>query len=439
MAHGGSVCLRRLAAGERALEVQFHRLLANPKVTVAKLIAGWSQETAPAAAGRHVLGIQDGSEINFQTSNGRNRGLGLIGKGVGRGLLLHPMIAVDAETGECLGLVGGNLWTRPVDAVANRGGKAKQNNARRPLSEKESRYWIETAQAAKTTLSEATVVTMIADREADIYRLWASVPGEKVHVLGRIFRDRPLLGGGTTTTVAQNWPARGTRKITIREREDRLERDAILQMRFGEVTILRPQTAREPDLPKQVTLTLIELTEIDPPEGVEPLLWRLLTTHTVTEGDMAWQIVDWYRRRWTIEQLFRILKKQGLQIEDSQIDTADRLLKLVAIATRAAVIILQLVQARDGQSFLPAPLIFDSSEIAVLDAINASTYAGKTPLQRNPHPSRSLAWAAWLVGRLGGWDGYPSSRPPGPITFKNGLDTLRTLALGWALRNVCMP
>ena len=406
---------------------------------MAKLIAGWSQETAPAAAGRHVLGIQDGSEINFQTSNGRNRGLGLIGKGVGRGLLLHPMIAVDAETGECLGLVGGNLWTRPVDAVANRGGKAKQNNARRPLSEKESRHWIETAEAAKTTLSEATMVTMIADREADIYQLWASIPAEKVHVLGRIFRDRPLLGGGTTSTAAQNWPARSTRKITIREREDRRERDATLQMRFGEVTILRPQTAREPDLPKQVMLTLIELTEIDPPEGVEPLHWRLLTTHTVTEDDMAWQIVDWYRRRWTIEQLFRILKKQGLQIEDSQIDTANRLLKLVAIATRAAVIILQLVQARDGQSFLPAPLIFDSSEISVLDAINASTYAGKTPLQRNPHPSRSLAWAAWLVGRLGGWDGYPSSRPPGPITFKNGLDTLRTLALGWALRNVCMP
>jgi hypothetical protein len=439
MAHVGSVCLRRLAAGERALEVQFHRFLANPKVTVAKLIAGWSQETASAAAGRHVLGIQDGSEINFQTRNGRDRGLGLIGKGVGRGLLLHPMIAVDAETGECLGLVGGNLWTRPVDAAVNRNGKPKQNNARRPLSEKESRYWIETAQAAKATLSEATMVTMIADREADIYQLWASVPGPKVHVLGRIFRDRPLLGGGTIMTAAQTWPVRGTREITIRERENRLGRDAALQIRFGEVTILRPQTAREPDLPKQVTLTLIELTEPDPPEGADPLHWRLLTTHCVTEANTAWQVVDWYRRRWVIEQLFRTLKKQGLQVEDSQIDTAERLLKLVTIAARAAVIILQLVQARDGQSLLPAPLIFDSSEIAVLDAISTSKYAGKTALQRNPHPIRSLAWAAWIVGRLGGWDGYPSSRPPGPVTFKNGLDTLRTLAQGWALRDVCMP
>jgi hypothetical protein len=51
-----------------------------------------------------------------------------------------------------------------------------------------------------------------------------------------------------------------------------------------------------------------------------------------------------------IEQVFRILKKQGLQIEDSQLETADRLLKLVTIANRAAVIILQ--RARRGSRLL---------------------------------------------------------------------------------------
>ncbi|MCP4381262.1 MAG: transposase, partial [Hyphomicrobiales bacterium] len=43
----------------------------------------------------------------------------------------------------------------------------------------------------------------------------------------------------------------------------------------------------------------------------------------------AWQIVDWYRQRWMIEQLFRTMKLQGLQVEASQIDTAERLLKLI--------------------------------------------------------------------------------------------------------------
>jgi hypothetical protein len=420
--------------------VQFNRLLANPKVTVAKLITGWSEETAPAATGRHVLAIQDTSEINFQTSPDRNRGLGLIGKGVGRGILLHPMIAVDADSKECLGLVGGTVRTREIVPTVKRkkGEKKKKNNGRKPLAEKESYRWVETAQSAKKTLSSAAMVTMIADREADIYQMWALIPDKNIHVLGRVYHDRILDDGKTITTAAQSWSVLGTRKITIREREDRSERDATLVLRAGTINVPRPESVREKGVPDSVTLTMIELNEINAPEGVEPLLWRLLTTHTVNDAEMAWQIVDWYRMRWTIEQFFRILKQQGLRVEDSQIWTADRLLKIVAIAARAAIIILQMLQARDGKNSIPAPFIFDPSEMATLEGLGKS-YAGKTKLQQNPHPHQSLAWASWIIARLGGWNGYPSSRPPGPITFKNGLDALRQMALGWALRDVCMP
>ena len=49
-----------------------------------------------------------------------------------------------------------------------------------------------------------------------------------------------------------------------------------------------------------------------------------------------------------IEQLFRLMKQQGLKVEDSQIAIADRLVKLIAIAAKAACLaMLQLVQARD--------------------------------------------------------------------------------------------
>ncbi|MDO9564387.1 MAG: transposase, partial [Bradyrhizobium sp.] len=58
---------------------------------------------------------------------------------------------------------------------------------------------------------------------------------------------------------------------------------------------------------------------------------------------------------------------------------------------------------------------------------------------RNPHPPDSLAWATWVISRLGGWDGYPSSKPPGPITMKNGLEYFHAVAAGWSLRDVCMP
>ena len=110
------------------------------------------------------------------------------------------------------------------------------------------------------------------------------------------------------------------------------------------------------------------------------------------------------------------MKRQGLRLEDSQLDDAERLVKLTAIAAKAAAVTLQLVQARDGHSAEPASVAFAEAQIAALEALGP-TLEGRTSLQKNPHPRRSLAWATWIIGRLGGWDGYPSSKPPGPITL----------------------
>jgi hypothetical protein len=69
----------------------------------------------------------------------------------------------------------------------------------------------------------------------------------------------------------------------------------------------------------------------------------------------------------------------------------------------------------DGRNAQPAAVALTEDELGTLDALQPG-YTGTTPLQKNPYPNRSLAWAAWFIARLGGWDGYPSSRPPGPIT-----------------------
>ena len=129
------------------------------------------------------------------------------------------------------------------------------------------------------------------------------------------------------------------------------------------------------------------------------------------------------------------MKTQGLQIEDSQLETADRLMKLVAIAAKAAAIVIQLVQARNGGEVLPAGFAFSPEEIEVLDAINKDLQ-GKTELQKNPHRKKTLPWAAWAIAKLGGWSGYASHKPPGPITFHNGLARFQALAAGWALKHV---
>jgi phage gp46-like protein len=415
-----SSCLRRAAEGDRAKIVRYGRFLANENVTLEALLAGWGEQTAVAVAGRHVLAIQDTSEINFRTKPERRRGLGEIGKGTGHGLLLHAMAAVDADSDACLGLVAGKIWTRQ--------GRVTVPHDKRPLEQKESERWISTANRAKQVLSAAAMVTVIDDREGDIYAKWASVSGANFHLLTRSMQDRVLADGASMYATAAGWPIVDTATIDVVARADRPARQAKLVLRFGRVTLKRPQNASS-DLPKTVELTLVEVAEVDPPAGVEPLHWYLLTTHDVSDVASAWQIVNWYKRRWIIEQLFRLIKTQGLQLEDSRIETADRLLKLTAIAAKAAVMILQLVQARDGRSAEPASNAFNEEQIKLLAAL-ATKYEGRTALQSNPHPPQSLAWASWIIARLGGWDGYPRTKP-GPITMRHGLQYFLGVAAAW--------
>jgi len=419
-----SSCVRRAADGHRAAIVQYGRFLANERVTLEALLAGWGERTAIAAAGRHVLAIQDTSEINFKTTPERRRGLGEIGKGVGRGLLLHAMLALDAKTSSCLGLVAGEIWTRK--------GRVKVAHGERPLEEKESQRWIATAERAKEVLTQAAMVTVIDDREGDIYAKWASVAAENFHLLTRSMQDRVLANGASMYETAASLPITDIAMIDLMARTDRPARQAQLALRFGPVTLKRPKLASR-DLPKMVALTLIEVVERDPPADAEPLHWYLLTTHKVGDAACAWQIVNWYKKRWTIEQLFRILKTQGLQLEDSRIETADRLLKLTAITAKAASITLQLVQARDGQSAEPASTAFNDDQIRVLAAF-ATKYEGTTKLQNNPYPPQSLAWASWIVARLGGWDGYPRTKP-GPITIMRGLQYFLGVEKAWKVLN----
>ena len=403
--------------------VGFGRFLANRKVSIERLIEGWGAETSQACAGRHVLAIQDLSEINFKTRSEDRRGLGEVGLS-GHGLLLHAMMAVDAEEGTVLGLVSGRVWTRQ--------GRVSIPHDKRDLADKESERWLSTAQAAKPVLAKASSVTVVADRESDIYAEWAQVPEPGFHLLTRAMRDRRTEQGSLSSAPLQ--PA-GTVEITVRARPGRPQRTARLLARFGQVRIVRPAHGRMGELPKHIELSLVEVSEVDPPPGAEPILWRLLTTHAVDDAATAWRIVGWYRQRWAIEQLFRTMKQQGLQLEDSQLDTAERLIKLTAIAALAACTIMQLVQARDGRSSQNARTVFSQAEIDALEAL-VPQLEGATPAQKNPHPSRSLAWAAWVIAKLGGWDGYASSKPPGPITFKHGLDYFRAFAAGRSSRLV---
>jgi hypothetical protein len=398
----------------------FWRFINNPRVTTDKLIEGWSLQTATAASGRHVLSIQDTSEIKFQTRPGHRRGLGKVGKGNARGVLLHAMIAVDADSGVCLGLTGGEVWTRKRKKIAHE---------KRALSDKESGRWVTTAAQGCEVLAAARMITVINDREGEFFAHWALTPGDNVHLLTRAMHDHALADGRTLYKAVERARFCDEAVIDLPQRMDRRARQAHLSMRLGTVTIKRPQRPGVKDLPEGVEVSFVEVVERHPPKGAEPIHWLLLTTHPIATTADAWRLVSWYKQRWIIEQLFRSLKSQGLRIEDSLLDSAEGLIKLVAIATRVACVVIQLVQARNGGEQLPAEFVFTPDEIEALKAIN-KTLKGRTDLQKNHHRPNTMAWAAWIIAKLGGWTGYASHRPPGPITFHMGMARFQLLVYG---------
>lgn len=420
-----TVCLRKLG-GNRAGEMRFGRFLHNEAVTTREMIDTAARATGLRAVGRHVLAIQDTSEINFEAHVRSKQGFGTVGNGTDIGLFLHPLIAVDAEHGGIIGLAGAEIWNRT-------GGKVTDRKAR-ALEDKESQRWLNGQKTAANVLHGADMVTVVGDRESDIYGLFAE-RDERTHLLVRAAQNRALDDGGKLFQKVRFWPVRDIYTIDVPVKPGQIARKADVALRFGVVTIKRPAGAPK-NWPESLDLTVVDVLEENPPEGASPVRWLLLTSHSVTTVAEARQIVGWYRLRWIIEQIFRTLKSQCLNIEQSQILTVEPMSKLIIIALIAAASVMQLIHARDGRSGqrLKDSLInFDTRFLVVLCAL----LEGKTAKQKNPHSSDSLAWLSWIAGRLGGWSGYTSRgyKPAGPKTMHDGLIQLDARYQGWRITN----
>jgi len=420
-----TVTVKRLG-GDEAGEKAFGRFLRNKRVSETELIAEARSHLLQQVGGRRVLAIQDTSEINFSQHKRSKVAFGTAGNGIDPAFLIHPVLVVDADSGVILGLLDVQLWER-------RGPVAQ--DPLRPTDERESRRWLAGAEAA-TILRQAGAisVTVIADREGDLYPAFARRPPE-VELLVRAQTDRALTGGGHLFAHLDILPIAEQFVLELPAVPGRAARRAKMVLRFGLVCIARPVHSPDRDLPKDVTLYALDVREIDAPADAEPVHWRLLSSVPIESCAAAHQAITYYRARWHIEQLFRTVKSQGLGLEESQIETPAILRKLAIIALRAAVVCMQLVHARHGADQRPATAAFQPGDLIVLEAI-APTVDGRTERLRNPFQAGSLPWAAWIVARLGGWNGARNARPPGPITMHRGLQYFHAVAHGFRIKDV---
>jgi len=409
-------CILALTDGRWRGEIGFGRFLRNSSVTVAGLCEGASRRTAERVSGREVLAIQDTSEIILGGGRARSRGYGPVGKGVQLGgVLLHPVLAVDAMTGELFGLADIAVWSR----------EKRQNvhHSQRPSADKESNRWLTGMKQAADVLRRAAEVTVVSDRESDIYADFTQRPAT-VHLLLRAGFNRRLDNGKKLFDHADELAEACRFSVTIAAAPGRPERHAILALRFGPVTLLQPErglpAATLKQLPASVRVHHVDIREVDAPAGTAPIHWRLLTSHDVSDAGVARKMVDFYRKRWIVEDYFRTLKTSGFRIEDANISDPEVMLKFLALAAIAAVTVTQLLRARDNPSGQCLSHAFDPDDVPLLEAVCAD-YEGPTPTKRqaNPHLHGTIAYAAWVIARLGGWMGYYGK--PGPLNLNRGL------------------
>lgn len=418
-------------------QIAYYRFVNNERVEISDLVRVLSRFCAELAKGRHVLVIQDTTELNYRHHKNwmDPYNIGPVGNNVDPGFFLHPSLVVDAKRGCPLGFSDIYCWMRDFEKK----GSASRNYYTTPLEEKESYKWIASAQRSKDTLDQSTRMTIIADREADFYEFFAYVPDHRTDLIVRCNHSRSLLESDQKLfdSIKEFSPA-GTYRFMVkgenrRKDKKRTRHEALMEISFGSVLIRRPDNLKA-DVPKHVELTVVEVKEHSStvPDGENPIHWILLTTHLVEDFASARQIVEWYRQRWHIEQVFRILKKKGLQMEDARLQGGNALIKLAVMSLHASVKILQASLAKSTSMEIQASTLFTANQIGYLWLIKEK-YEGKTDKLKNPYPPESLAWAAWTIARLGGWKGYFSQGSPGPNIMTRGIQKFENMAEGLEL------
>jgi hypothetical protein len=400
-----------------------YRLFAHEDANIETLLQSHyaaTEERIGRYAGEVVLVAQDTTSVNY-TNLAHTLGLGPIGTTAdgAQGLHLHSSWAMSTQ-GLPLGFVDAQCWAREAEAF---GKKALRHDL--PIEQKESYRWIKAYRALAAVQKRQPRVTLVsvADREADIYELFAEATQDPSgpQLLIRAQHDRALEDETARlfkTITAQ--PIAGYLHVQIPRQKDRPARQAKLAIRFATLKVCPPQG--KADLPV-LQLQAVYALEEHAPKGEEPVDWRLLTTLPVQDFEQATEKVRWYTQRWGIEVFHRTLKS-GCRIEDRQLGDAERLEACLAIDMVVAWRICHLVKLGREVPHLPATVYFEEAEWKALVA-----YHTKKPLPPSQPPT--LGKTIHMVAQLGGFRGRKSDGDPGAEVMWRGLQHLDDITETW--------
>jgi hypothetical protein len=398
-----------------------YRLFDNEKVTTEKVLEPHRDATLERAKQFPVvLCVQDTTELDF-TGKPQTQGLGPLSYKSTLGLYIHPTLAITPER-LCLGVV--DQWTWARDAETH-GGKDRQHRLKRSLEDKESVRWVEGYRRVcdwQSTLLETRLV-YVADGDSDLYELFEEGQSGEADWLIRASQDRALAGGGLLGATIREAEVLGTLDFDLPASAQRAKRHVVQTLRAARLK-LRPPYRPDKKLPV-VEVTAILAWEEDPPTGVEPIEWLLLTNLVVTSAKEAKETVQWYVCRWQIEIYFRILKS-GCRVEELQLQERDRLEVALALYMIIAWRVLYLIML--GRTL---PEISCESVLAPEEwkAVYLVTQKKKPPAQ-----PPALQEMVVLIATLGGFLARKGDGPPGPKALWIGLQRTHDFVLALQAR-----
>lgn len=412
---------------------KIYRFLNNKKVTMAELISKSCRISRELQLNRHLLVLGDSAILNMSTKINRIKDakkMGTVQGGKAKGFYVHPSMVMCPKTSTILGLSDLILWNQIKP-------KVKKNFKKMSLADKSSYRWHLGVSNTKKVLKDAEKLTYVFDREADSFELLHHIQEEiKECFVIRQSQNRLIKNDGkkirTLDLLEQGGEKLGEYQIAINAKTRshwrykknpklRKKRTARMEVRILKQVELLPTVSSKKGL-SSIKVNLLEVREVNSLlSDKDTVIWRLWTNHSINSLEEALEVVGYYLERWNIEELFRTMKKKGFNQEETLLETTQAIMKQTVITLTAACRIMQLVKARGNDESQAIEEVFEEDEIKVLEKLNKKLN-GKTEKQKNHNSPKRLSWASWIIARLGGWKGYESKRPPGPITMKRGYD-----------------
>ncbi len=399
-----------------------YRLFDNTKVSAEQIQAPHYERTrSRLAAHPRVLAVQDTTYLDF-TAHAQTQGLGPIGteQQQMQGLVMHTALFLT-PSGLPLGLGSQQLWVRPDEP----NDQTQTERRKQPIEEKESYKWLMGLTQTLLRVPAGTQVVHVGDSEADIYELFVQAQTHQTDLLVRAAQNRrvsaPEVGLLWDQLAAQ--PIQGSYTVEVPQRQQQPVRTAMVSVRFAPVTLTPPQRLRG-QLPS-VSLWAVLVREETPPAGADAVEWLLLTTVAVHTLADALERIDWYCQRWQIEVYHKILKS-GCRVEASQLATAARLMRLIALYSIIAWRLFWLTHLYRHEPQAPCTTVLADHEWR---ALFAHTHRSPQPPAQLPSVADVVLW----IARLGGFLARRHDGPPGVTVIWRGWQRLHDIASTWLL------